>query len=217
MISSCLSEQSKAEVMSQIYFAQGLINDLIKIRGGITMKLKKSLLILVTFLIAGMMVAGGCGLFGGDDQSSPEQVVEGYFEAFKNKDFRAALDLTVDGDQVGAEELEMLETVFEEFEIIDYEIGEIKSLSSTEVLVPVTITSSFGGDESVSTDEFSVVEIDGQWYLDEGTSDDDDWDDRDAGIEFDEDALDDIDFDDLEIDPELEESDEDETEDDEDE
>jgi len=125
-----------------------------------------------------------------DVYSSPEKVVDAYFEAFKDKDFRTALNFTVDGDSVTDSDLEVLESVFMDFNIVDYSLGKTDQISSTEVNVPVSITSSLGGEVSYSTDIIRVVKLDGKWYLDENSVEDDSNDTDFDDIDWDQDNID---------------------------
>ena len=132
------------------------------------MKMSKMLKGWSVIVLAVAMLVGGCHLFEGE-QASPESTVRAYFEAFQRNDFGEAMALTVGGEDVSDDDLQMLENVFEGFEIGDFEVGETEMLSETEAEVEVTVTTIFEGDESVSSDRVRVVQQDGKWFIDDET------------------------------------------------
>lgn len=173
------------------------------------MKLNKGLFLFFLVVLAGLMVLGGCNLFGGE-QSTPERTVQAYFEAFNDQDFQKVNALTVEGQHVSAEEIEMMEAqmegAFQDFQI-DYVIEGTEMISDTEADVRVTMTTAMMGQESTHTESIRVVKQDGKWYIDEAATGEDEWDDDpmepdydfdddmmdpDDGIEFDEEDLEDL-------------------------
>ncbi len=169
------------------------------------MKLKKSLVLFFLVVLAGLMVLGGCNLFGGE-QSTPEQTVQAYFEAFNEQDYQRMNALTVEGQQISAEEIEMMEAqmegTFQDFQI-DFVIEGTEMISNTEADVSVTMTTTVMGQESTQTESIRLVEQQGKWFIDEAATGDDDpmepdYDfdddmmDPDDEIEFDEEDLEDL-------------------------
>ena len=134
------------------------------------MKSVKSLMAVTVVLVVGLITFSGCDFFGfvgGGEQATPEDTVRAYFEAFQENEFEKTYELTTGDDEIDEGELRMLEDIFREFEITDFEIGDTEMISDTEAKVYVTLTTVLDGEESVSSDQIVLVEEDGRWYIDD--------------------------------------------------
>lgn len=155
--------------------------------------MKKKIILMGVIVLAIMLITTGCGV--GEEQGSPEDVVEAYFNAFQDKDFQKAMNLTVGGETLSEQDIENLGLLFDQVQIKDYEIGEADMVDNDEAYVTVTITTIFNGDESIAVDDVRVIKIDGRWFIYDGlVDDDDDWDNRETSRELE------LDFDDMELD-----------------
>jgi hypothetical protein len=118
--------------------------------------MKKMLLSLFGLLLIGAGCAVGSSVV--IDQSSPEAVVDTYFSLFA-EDPNSALAVVSEEAQTTSR----FERNWEELQTwvyTDYKINEVRA-PYVEVMMEITIE----GEAESGTDEFTVEEIDGKWWI----------------------------------------------------
>ncbi len=133
-------------------------------------KMKRVLVIVLVIMLIVPLVAG-CGAGpeegGGGDGNDPETAAANYYEALKEKSFKEAFSMNLGLKDVTDEQLELIEPMFEQFEIIEYSVGEGTKVEDDKYIVPISVKSKYQGKESVANIDAKLVLLDGKWYIDE--------------------------------------------------
>lgn len=125
---------------------------------------KKLLLIVTGLMLFGMLTAGGCGLFGGGDQASPENAIEAFMKAMENQDVDALSSLT--GEE--ADEFD-----FEGYEALkSYTIKDVEVTGEENASAKVNIELEEDGHQLALDYIFYMTKTDDSWFV---TDADIDW------------------------------------------
>lgn len=111
------------------------------------------------------MVGGGCSgasttMIPADAQSTPEKVVQAFYAAYQ-QDRDSALAL-VDADAQKSDKFERSWT-----KIKDWTFSSVEVVSVSGNYVKVKFTIVVDGDEDSGTDDVTVKEVDGKWWITE--------------------------------------------------
>lgn len=142
---------------------------------------KKTISVLIVIMMLGVLSAGGCGLFGGD-QASPESAMEAFMKAMGDQDVETLSALT--GED--AEEFN-----FEGFDALkSYSIEEINITDEENAEATVSVELEEDGYELSLNYIFYLTELEGDWFVTDADIDLD-WEDLELQLE-------DMDIDDIE-------------------
>ncbi|GEM_PF-6306691 len=108
-------------------------------------------------MLLGVMMGGGCHIFNGVDNSTPESTIESFMHALENQDINTLTALT---------DVEFGEFDFEGYDAItSYEIGEVTTFNGNESTAAVNIAFEV---EGISLDYdyfFGIKQIDDEWFI----------------------------------------------------
>ncbi len=140
------------------------------------MKIVKKVFVIALVIMLMVPFLAGCETGqeeGRGNGSAPEAAAANYYEALKEKNFREAFSMNLGFKDVTDEQLELIEPMFEQFEIIEYSVGESTKVEDDKYIFPISVKSNYQGNESVANIDTKLVLIDGKWYIDESQEDGD--------------------------------------------